>query len=133
MAPCLFWCLQHPINTPGRPCPALAGSGARQWGPDLYLERHPSFIPSGCSATELYPFGVLGECGRGMSATGVPTTVVPARRPAGLGLERGPVGCSEVCLRYRYPVHLTATTLARHNISRLPFCRRNAARQLVAW
>ena len=92
----------------GRPCPAPG----RQWGPDLYLERHPNLIPSGCSATELDPFGVLGECGRGMSATGVPSPPRYQPRPAGIGLERGPVGCSEVCLRYRYtpypsqPLHL---------------------------
>ena len=54
-------------------------------------------------------------------------TVVPARW--GLGLERGPVGCSEVCLRYRSPVPLTATTFSPPPYSpRLPVCRHNAVR-----
>ena len=46
-----------------------------------------------------------------MPATWVPNPPRYRPRPAGLGLERSPVGCSVVCLRYRYPVPLTATTL----------------------
>ena len=69
--------------------------------------RQPSFLPSGCSggAAEVFP------------------------RPAGLGLGRGQVGRSEVCLWCRYPVPHTATTFSPPPYSpRLPVCRHNAVR-----
>ena len=67
-----------------------------------------SLTPSGCSggAAEVFP------------------------RPAGLGLGlgRGPVGRSEVCMWCRYPVPHTATTFSPPPYSpRLPVCRHNAA------
>ena len=67
--------------------------------------------------------------GRGslVTATRVPSPLRYRPWPAGLGLEQGPVGCSEVCLRDRYPVPLTATTLSPPPYSPwLPVCRHNA-------